>query len=317
MPAKKDTKPAPPTKGKGPTKALGKAPAAKRGAKVPAANRGAKAPAGKRGAVSVRGGKGAPLKKGEKGAKHVKGVSRPSPFKHLYFRGPINRGIGQAIQRKHRDLTRYVKWPRYIRIQRQRKVLYNRLKVPPGINQFSRTLDANATSSLFKLLGKYRPEERAAKRKRLLQVAQARTKGNTTAVQKKPLSVHSGANRIIRLIEKKKAKLVILAGDVNPIELVVAIPALCRKVDVPYVIVKSKSRLGAIVHRKTVAALAFVNVDKEDRTELANLAAIARESFNENIEHRRQWGGGKVSAKSAAKMAKKVKAAAKSEAKKA
>ena len=40
-----------------------------------------------------------------------------------------------------RDLTRFVKWPRYIRLQRQQKVLRERLKIPPSIHQFSNTLD--------------------------------------------------------------------------------------------------------------------------------------------------------------------------------
>ena len=48
--------------------------------------------------------------------------------------------IGQDIQPK-RDLTRFVKWPRYIRLQRQRSILYKRLKVPPAINQFTQALD--------------------------------------------------------------------------------------------------------------------------------------------------------------------------------
>ena len=42
-----------------------------------------------------------------------------------------------------RDLGRYVKWPKYVRIQRQRSVLKARLKVPPALNQFSKTLDKN------------------------------------------------------------------------------------------------------------------------------------------------------------------------------
>lgn len=48
--------------------------------------------------------------------------------------------LGQDIQPK-RDLTRFVKWPRYIRLQRQRSILYKRLKVPPAINQFTQALD--------------------------------------------------------------------------------------------------------------------------------------------------------------------------------
>lgn len=47
---------------------------------------------------------------------------------------------GQDIQ-PARDLSRFVRWPKYIRIQRQRAVLQKRLKVPPTINQFTQTLD--------------------------------------------------------------------------------------------------------------------------------------------------------------------------------
>ena len=49
-----------------------------------------------------------------------------------------------------------------MRIQRQRKILYQRLKVPPSINQFNNTLDKNLSLNLFKLLHKYRPEDAAA-----------------------------------------------------------------------------------------------------------------------------------------------------------
>jgi large subunit ribosomal protein L7Ae len=42
-----------------------------------------------------------------------------------------------------RNLTRFVKWPRYVRLQRQRAILKKRLKVPPTINHFTKTLDAN------------------------------------------------------------------------------------------------------------------------------------------------------------------------------
>ena len=59
--------------------------------------------------------------------------------------GPQKRnfGIGGAIQPR-RDLSRMLKWPRYIRIQRQRKVLKMRLKVPPSIAQFGSTMDLNS-----------------------------------------------------------------------------------------------------------------------------------------------------------------------------
>jgi len=73
----------------------------------------------------------------------------------LIEKRPRNFGIGGNIQPK-RDLSRFVRWPRYIKIQRQRRVLLQRLKVPPTINQFSKTLDKGNALQLFKLLSKYK-----------------------------------------------------------------------------------------------------------------------------------------------------------------
>jgi len=222
-----------------------------------------------------------------------------------------NFSIGQAIQPK-RDLTRFVRWPLYIKLQRQRRVLLNRLKVPPAINQFTRTADKNTATQLFKLLSKYRPETKQAKKERLVKLAQAK-KDNKEATQdtKKPLTVKCGINHVTSLIEKKKAKLVVIAHDVDPIELVVWLPALCRKMDIPYVIVKGKSRLGAVVHKKTATALAIVDVNKEDKNELASLTTLFHDSFNKNVDVRRQWGGGSLGPKSQAAQRKKEKALAK------
>ena len=60
----------------------------------------------------------------------------------LFQRAPKNFGIGNNVQPK-RDLSRMVKMPKNVRMQRQRRILYQRLKVPPAINQFTRTVDKN------------------------------------------------------------------------------------------------------------------------------------------------------------------------------
>ena len=57
-----------------------------------------------------------------------------------------NYGIGQDIQ-PHRNLSRMVKWPEYIRLQRQKKILNLRLKVPPAISQFQHVLEYDALVS--------------------------------------------------------------------------------------------------------------------------------------------------------------------------
>lgn len=82
-----------------------------------------------------------------------------------------------------------------------------------------------------------RPEDKAAKKERLLAEATAREEGKESE-KKKPLVVKFGINHITQLVEEGKAQLVVIAHDVDPIELVVWLPALCKKMGVPYCIVK-------------------------------------------------------------------------------
>jgi len=86
----------------------------------------------------------------------VKKVEPKKIVNPLFEKRPKNFGIGQNIQPK-RDLARFVRWPKYIRVQRQKAVLQKRLKIPPPINQFSQTLDKQTAVQLFKMLEKYRP----------------------------------------------------------------------------------------------------------------------------------------------------------------
>ena len=123
--------------------------------------------------------------------------------------------------------------------RRQRKILNLRLKVPPAIAQFSNVLDRNTAAQAFKLLSKYKPETKAEKKERLLKEATAIKEGKKKEdVSKKPYAVKYGLNHVVGLIENKKANLVLIPNDVDPIELVIFLPALCRKMGVPYAIVK-------------------------------------------------------------------------------
>jgi len=223
------------------------------------------------------------------------------PTNPLFEKKSKTFGVGQAPPPK-RDLHRLVKWPRYVRIQRQRRVLNQRLKVPPALHRFSKTLDKNTATSLFKLLLKYRPEDKAAKKERLLKEAEARQSGQQ-ADKKKPVVVKYGLNHITTLVEEGKAQLVVIAHDVDPIELVVWLPALCKRMNVPYVIVKGKARLGQVVHKKTATALALTSVKGEDQREFAKLVESAKQSYND--APRLGWGGGIMGPKSQAKAKKR------------
>uniref|UniRef100_A0A8D3ACQ4 60S ribosomal protein L7a n=1 Tax=Scophthalmus maximus TaxID=52904 RepID=A0A8D3ACQ4_SCOMX len=121
----------------------------------------------------------------------------------LFEKRPKNYGIGQDIQPK-RDLTRFVKWPRYIRLQRQRSILYKRLKVPPAINQFTQALDRQTATQLFKLAHKYRPETKQEKRQRLLARAEQKAAGKGDTPTKRPPVLRAGEGALAKLVEAIK-----------------------------------------------------------------------------------------------------------------
>jgi large subunit ribosomal protein L7Ae len=214
----------------------------------------------------------------------------------LFEKAPRNFRIGGDIQ-PQRDLTRFVKWPKYVRLQRMKRVMLMRLKVPPAINQFNCAIDKNQAGQVLKLCKKYMPETREAKKARLMEMAEAKKEGQEVKT-KKPTGVKYGLNHVTTLVENKVAKLVVIAHDVDPIELVCWLPALCRKKDVPYCIIKGKSRLGQLVHKKAVSCVALTAVSKEDQKDLDTLASNFKAQFNDNAELRRRWGGGIMGIKS-------------------
>merc|ERR1712095_57039 len=171
------------------------------------------------------------------------------------------------------------------------------------------TLDRQTATQLFKLLDKYRPETKQAKKERLRERAAARAEGKEDAPTKRAPVVRHGVNTVTTLIEKKKAQLVVIANDVDPIELVMFLPALCRKMGVPYCIVKNKSRLGRVCRRKTTSCLAITQVESTDKTALNKLVETVKTNYNERAEEiKKHWGGSSLGSKSQARINKMKKA---------
>jgi len=236
-------------------------------------------------------------------------------FTKVYEGATKIHGIGGAPRLKT-DLSRFVNWPKYIRLQRQARVLQYRLKVPPAINQFTQTIDKATATELLRIANKYRPEDKAAKKTRLADQAakKAAAKGELSKAElgPKPVHVKYGLNHVTNLIESKKTKLVVIAHDVSPIETVVWLPALCRKMDVPYCIIKGKARLGAVVHKKTSTVLAFTQVNKEDEPALAKLIESVKTNYNDRYDEiRKHWGGVVMSQRTQHRVASLEKAKAK------
>lgn len=62
---------------------------------------------------------------------------------------------------------------------------------------------------------------------------------------KKTGKLKKGINEVTKAVERGIAKLVIIAKDVNPPEIVMHIPPLCKEKEIPFVNVPSKDELGA------------------------------------------------------------------------
>ena len=186
--------------------------------------------------------------------------------------------------------SRFVKFPRYVQLQRQKRILMKRLKCPPALAQFFDPLDKDACKKVFKILEKYAPETKKEKKERLQSAAKEKVKdkkGKEKKDGKKPITLKCGLNHVTYLVEQKRAKLVLIAADVDPIETVVFLPSLCKTMDIPYAIVPSKAKLGELANKKTCTCLALTDF-KDDAAELENLCKNFREKFQGPPAHSRK-----------------------------
>ena len=184
--------------------------------------------------------------------------------------------------------SRFVKFPRYVQLQRQKRILMKRLKCPPALAQFFDPLDKDTCKKVYKLLESYAPETKKEKKERLQKEAKDKVKDKKAKKDgKKPISLKCGLNHVTYLIEQKRAKLVLIASDVDPIETVVFLPSLCKTMDIPYAIVPSKAKLGELANKKTCTCLALTDF-KDNAAELENLCKNFREKFQGPPAHSRK-----------------------------
>ena len=73
-------------------------------------------------------------------------------------------------------------------------------------------------SKFFALAHKYRPETKAQKKERLKAAGVKKAEGKDVSPGSKPIYLKYGINHITSLVESKKAQLVVIAHDVDPIE---------------------------------------------------------------------------------------------------
>jgi large subunit ribosomal protein L7Ae len=76
--------------------------------------------------------------------------------------------------------------------------------------------------------------------------------------------ISKGANEATKQVERGQAKLVVMAEDVTPEEILVHMPVLCEEKNIPYTYVPSKDELGSSAGLKVpTAAVAIVNPGKD------------------------------------------------------
>jgi len=83
--------------------------------------------------------------------------------------------------------------------------------------------------------------------------------------------VRKGTNETTKAVERGIAKLVLIAEDVDPPEVVMHLPLLCEEKKVPYLYVPSKKRLGEAAGIEVAAAAVAIVEEGEARELLEEL----------------------------------------------
>jgi large subunit ribosomal protein L7Ae len=206
------------------------------------------------------------------------------------------------------DQSSKVQWPKYVRVQRQRVILAKRLRIPPPINQFRFTLNKDEAVRLFSFLERCKPPAKKAKQASLKKAAAESERSLAPTVTHTAKALGFGIRDVTQLVESKRAQLVVIAHDVNPIEIVVWLPALCRRMGVPYVIVKGKARLGKVVGMNTTSCIAIREVKVEDKRELAQILDSVQANFTQLYQDELgKWGGAELSQETIEKLRKQGK----------
>jgi|UniRef100_A0A7J2U529 large subunit ribosomal protein L7Ae len=89
--------------------------------------------------------------------------------------------------------------------------------------------------------------------------------------------IRKGTNEVTKGVERGLCKLVLVAEDVDPPEVVAHLPLLCEEKKVPYLYVPSKKRLGEMAGIEVAAASACIVEPGEAKADLEELVARYQE----------------------------------------
>ncbi|MDK2796444.1 MAG: large subunit ribosomal protein L7Ae [Archaeoglobaceae archaeon] len=83
--------------------------------------------------------------------------------------------------------------------------------------------------------------------------------------------IKKGTNETTKAVERGIAKLVYIAMDVDPPEVVAHLPLLCEEKNIPYIYVKSKADIGKAIKLDVSCASAAIIDEGNAKKELAAL----------------------------------------------
>lgn len=89
--------------------------------------------------------------------------------------------------------------------------------------------------------------------------------------------IRKGTNETTKAVERGQAKLVIIAEDVDPEEIVAHLPPLCEEKEIPYIYVPSKKELGAAAGIEVPAASVAIIEPGKARELVEEIATKVRE----------------------------------------
>ena len=84
--------------------------------------------------------------------------------------------------------------------------------------------------------------------------------------------IRIGVNEVTKAIERGKAKLVVMAEDVDPQELLIHIPILCTEKKIPFAYAKTKDELGKAAGLKVNTAAVAVADEGKAKKNIDDLA---------------------------------------------
>lgn len=97
-------------------------------------------------------------------------------------------------------------------------------------------------------------------------------------IARKTGKLKKGTNEVTKAIEKGNAKLVIVADDVNPAEVIMHLSVLCEEKQVPCVNVKSRSDLGAAAGLQVATASVAITQEGESAEVIKEIKAQLKSS---------------------------------------